>query len=62
MPFQDNRDVQSWAQLADVARSTHTISLYKVNSAVPRCAQPLAPFDCGCIAIKKYIFDTTYYS
>ena len=23
------------------------------TSAVPRCAQPLAPFDCGCIAIKN---------
>ena len=26
-----------------------------ITSAVPRCAQPLAPFDCGCIAIKKFL-------
>ena len=26
-----------------------------ITSAVPRCAQPLAPFDCGCIAIKKIL-------
>ena len=60
--FADQQVYPCPAHMHSAQNTKRSIVWFKAASVVPHCAQPFAPFDFRCIAIKKYIFNITDYS